>query len=321
MATRQATVRAFAKLNLSLLVLGKRADGYHELRTIFQSISLADRIQISWTPGARWTVEAEPEIDNNLAVRAAELLRDEAGMRGRLHIAIQKAIPMGGGLGGGSSNAAALLLALPVLAGAAIPENILAGLATAIGSDVPYFLHGGTMLAFGRGEEMYPLTTPHQRLGVVVTPGMPISTPEAFRALGRPALSGLTFTELSNRISNLRVMVHALNVSPNSDWRGYSENDFEAVVFERHPQLAAIRERLTAAGAAPARMSGSGSTLFGVFESEAARRRGLQALTGEKARSVRLVTSDEYRSAWLRALGEHKVGNAWPPRSRYAKSK
>jgi len=322
MATRVASVRAFAKLNLSLLVLGKRADGYHELRTVFQSISLSDRIQLDWTPGARWAVEATPEIDNNLAVRAAELLRDETGIRGRLKIHIEKHIPMGGGLGGGSSNAAAILLALPTLAGINLPIARLTGLATGIGSDVPFFLDGGTALALGRGEELYPLPTPKQRLAVVVTPGISVSTPEAFRALKRGPLDALTFTELSNRIKNLRGMMSALGVSLVSgspDWREFSENDFETAVFERHPQLGEIRERLAQAGAMPARMSGSGSTLFGVFSSQKARQRALKTLDG--ARAVKFVSMREYRVAWLRALGEHKVGNAWPPHSRYAKSK
>ena len=168
---------------------------------------------------------------------------------------------------------------------------------------------------------MYPIATPRERSAVVVTPGVSVSTPEAFGVLKRGPVDSLTFTELSNKISNLRVMIGALNVSSGPDWRGFSENDFETVVFERHPQLGVIREKLEKAGAAPARMSGSGSTLFGVFESKAAQRLALKALKGERARAVNLVSSREYRSAWARALGEHKVGTEWPPRSRYGSSK
>ncbi len=168
---------------------------------------------------------------------------------------------------------------------------------------------------------MYPIATPRERCAVVVTPGVSVSTPEAFGVLKRGPVDSLTFTELSNKISNLRVMIGALNVSPGPDWRGFSENDFETVVFERHPQLGVIRQQLENAGAAPARMSGSGSTLFGVFESKVAQRQALKALKGKGARAVNLVSSREYRGAWNRALGEHKVGTEWPPRSRYGSSK
>jgi 4-diphosphocytidyl-2-C-methyl-D-erythritol kinase len=323
--TRKATVRAFAKLNLSLLVLGKRADGYHELRTVFQTISLADRIHLEWTPGALWSVDATPEINNNLAVNAAEVLRAETTrLRGHLKIHIEKVIPMGGGLGGGSSNAAAILLALPTLAGLRVPVPTLMGLATSIGSDVPFFLEGGTALGLGRGEELYPVPTPKQRLAVVVTPGISVATPDAFRALNRGPLGALTFTELSNRISNLRGMLSALSVSSGedaADWRQYAENDFESVVFERHPKLGALRRQLERRGAQPARMSGSGSTIFGVFSGKSEQLAVAGAMAPNGARTARLVSRNEYRGAWGRALAEHKVGNAWPPHSRYASSK
>jgi 4-diphosphocytidyl-2-C-methyl-D-erythritol kinase len=323
MTTRTATVPAFAKLNLSLLVLGKRPDGYHELRTVFQTISLADKITFGWTPGPRWQVEATPEIDNNLCLRAADLLRQYTGLRGRLTVDIRKNLPMGGGLGGGSSNAAATLLALPALAGITLPSGVLHDMATQIGSDVPFFLDGGTSLALGRGEELYPLPTPREKWAVVVTPGISVSTPAAFRTLNRGPLSALTFIELSNKIKDLRAIVSALSVSPESKrtaWRALASNDFEDAVFRQHPQLGGIRQRLSECGAVPARMSGSGSTLYGVFANESLRKRALKILTPDGGRAVRFLSAPEYRTAWFRALGEHKVGNTWPPHSRYAKS-
>jgi 4-diphosphocytidyl-2-C-methyl-D-erythritol kinase len=319
---RSAIVPAFAKLNLSLLVLGKREDGYHELRSVFQSISLADRIHFTWTPGARWGIEATPEIPNNLVVRAAEALRAETGLRGRLKVHIEKRIPMGGGLGGGSSNAAALLLALPALAGIDLPDEVRASLALAIGSDVPYFLEGGTQMAFGRGEELYDLPPVPEAYALVALPGVSVSTPEAFRDLGRSTLAGLTFIEMSNRLKRFRALVGELCApAAGSDWRGYSENDFEPVVFRRIPLLSEWRERLSASGAKPARMSGSGSALYGIYRSEAAWKRAARRFRGEPVEAVRLLTRKQYRSAWLRALGEHKVGTQWPPRSPYGNPK
>jgi 4-diphosphocytidyl-2-C-methyl-D-erythritol kinase len=134
----------------------------------------------------------------------------------------------------------------------------------------------------------------------------------------------LTFTELSNRISNLRGMLTALSVSSGedaADWREYAENDFEQAVFERHSKLGALRRQLERRGARPARMSGSGSTLYGVFSRKSEQLAVAGAMGPDGARAARLVGRNEYRKAWLRALAEHKVGNAWPPHSRYASSK
>ena len=156
---RIATVRSFAKINLDLRVLYKRPDDYHELRTIFQTISLADAIHIGYTPArhTRLAIEGNVDIPDNLIVRAAQAVLDAGRVRGEVKFRLEKKIPMGAGLGGGSSNAAAVLLALPVLAGARIPLARLVELGTALGSDVPFFLYGGTALGIGRGTELYPL--------------------------------------------------------------------------------------------------------------------------------------------------------------------
>ena len=142
---RRARVRALAKINLDLRVLGKRPDGYHELRTIFQTISLADTIEIAFTPARRTAVElaCDLAIPDNLVARAAHLALDAMGATGRVEMRLTKRIPMGAGLGGGSSDAAAVLLALPVLAGRTLPIARLCDLAQQLGSDVPFFLLGG----------------------------------------------------------------------------------------------------------------------------------------------------------------------------------
>ncbi len=174
---------ANAKINLGLRVLGKRPDGYHELRTIFQTISLADRLTISFTPAeaVSVTVAGMDEVPDNLAARAAYALFGEMGIGGAVHIAIEKRIPMGAGLGGGSSDAAAVLLALPVLAGRVVPLAKLLELAAPLGSDVPFFLLGGTALGLGRGEELYPIEDFPALPGVLLKPGIHVSTPDAYQ--------------------------------------------------------------------------------------------------------------------------------------------
>jgi 4-diphosphocytidyl-2-C-methyl-D-erythritol kinase len=156
---RRARLRALAKINLDLRVLGKRPDGFHELRTIFQTISLADTIDIAFTPGRKTSIEVEDNlgIPDNLAARAARLALDAMRITGRVEMRIAKRIPMGAGLGGGSADAAAVLLALPVLAGRKVKLPELCGLAEQLGSDVPFFLLGGRAVGIGRGSELFPL--------------------------------------------------------------------------------------------------------------------------------------------------------------------
>src|SRR5258708_40318718 len=157
MTTRRATLRSLAKINLDLRGRHKRADGYHELRSVFQPISLADTIEVEYQPARRTelTLEDALAIPDTLILRAARAVLDESRHAARVRFRLTKRIPMGGGLGGGSSNAAAVLLALPVLTGSAIPFDRLREIAVALGSDVPFFLTGGTAVGLGRGAELY----------------------------------------------------------------------------------------------------------------------------------------------------------------------
>ncbi len=150
---RKARVKAFAKVNLTLEILGRRPDGFHDLRTVFQTISLHDAIDVEFTPGRRSDVDLDSnlQIANNLIVRAARAVLDETNAKGRVGFVLRKRIPMGGGLGGGSADAAAVLLALPVLTGRPIDWVRLVEIGSTLGSDVPFFLLGGTALGLGRG--------------------------------------------------------------------------------------------------------------------------------------------------------------------------
>jgi 4-diphosphocytidyl-2-C-methyl-D-erythritol kinase len=314
--TRSARVPSFAKLNLSLRVLDRRPDGYHELRTIFQTISLHDDIHISFTPGRKTeiAVECEPHIPDNLVERAACLVAEAAPLGGALRLRLEKRIPLGGGLGGGSSNAAAVLLALPVLAGLRIPFGNLLEMASRLGSDVPFFLLGGAALGLGRGEELYPLPDVRRQAALVVTPPIHVSTPEAYQALGR----SLTSPVGSRRIDVFRSLSWELSAGVSvPDFAAKAENDFEPVVFARHPELLRLARRLRRNGANPAMLSGSGASLFGLFDNLEACRLAASQFTGARVFPVSFVGRKRYRAAWWRALGSHVANRDWPPTSRY----
>ena len=189
--TRIARVKSLAKINLDLRVLAKRPDGFHDLRTVFQTISLADTIDIQFAPSRKTEITIlDNQIPDNLIQRAAEAALDAMKIHGRVQFILKKNIPMGGGLGGGSGNAASVLLALPVLAGRAIPFEKLVEIGGRLGSDVPFFLSGGTAMALDRGTETYSLPDVAEEPVLLVSPAVHVATGPAYSALGR----SLTFT-------------------------------------------------------------------------------------------------------------------------------
>ena len=307
---RSAKISALAKLNLGLKVLYKRTDNFHELRTVFQTISLADTIHVSFTPGRKTSIELQSELNipANLIVRAAQLVMDASGARGAVEFRLDKQIPMGGGLGGGSTDAAAVLLALPVLTGRNLPLETLTELGAQLGSDVPFFLLGGTALGIGRGTELYPLPEMAALDALVVAPHVHVSTPDAYRALNRKLTQDLPF----QYISSFQSRVWSLGEQ-------YCENDFEAVVFEQYPHLKSIQRKLRKLGAKPAMLTGSGAALFGVFKASRDVRAALPAFARERAYQVRFVGRNRYRSMWRRQLKDHVQGEEWPPQSRYVR--
>ncbi|MEZ5400514.1 MAG: 4-(cytidine 5'-diphospho)-2-C-methyl-D-erythritol kinase [Bryobacteraceae bacterium] len=314
---------AFAKVNLSLLVLHKRGDGYHEIRTVMQTVSLADRIEIEWTPDAPSGVNVAATVPiegKNLAASAAENVLRELRLRGSVTVRIDKRIPMGAGLGGGSSDAAAVLLALPVLCRRAIAADRLAAMAAELGSDVPFFLTGGTALATGRGTEVYPLPEAHHGEALLVKPAAGVATAGAYAALNRP-VTELTSPEADSKIGRFQSLVRMLDCPETGEsWKSFSENDFEAAVLPRQPELAEMVKRLGEARADLVRMTGSGSALFALFRSrigrERAGRRIKASFPGALTEPVRFVTRKEYRAAWRKALGGRMEVGAWPPRGR-----
>jgi 4-diphosphocytidyl-2-C-methyl-D-erythritol kinase len=317
-----ARIKSLAKINLDLRVLAKRPDGFHDLRTVFQTVSLGDEIGIEFERARRRDVAIEDAlaIPDNLILRAAHAVLDEMKIAARVRFRLKKNIPMGGGLGGGSSNAAAVLLALPVLAGKIVPMERLIEMANEFGSDVAFFLYGGTQLGFGRGGELYPQADLHPKPIVLVTPDVHVSTGPAYQALGR----GLTFTALSSSINNFQAFVRALDGTRDAvAASALSGNDFETVVFRQHPQIRKIAARLRTLSPA-VRMSGSGSTVFALFESVAAREVAVKdpVFKGCRVEEAELVSRQGYVKLWRRQLKEHLVpskDDLWPPRSRYAR--
>jgi 4-diphosphocytidyl-2-C-methyl-D-erythritol kinase len=311
MSPRSARVRAFAKINLDLRVLGKRPDGFHELRTIFQTISLADTIEIAFTPARRTAIELEDTlaIPDNLIVRAARVALDAMRATGEVRMRLTKRIPMGAGLGGGSSDAAAILLALPALAGRRIPLDRLIELAAELGSDVPFFLLGGAAAGIGRGTELFPLPEPRPAQGVLLTPGIHVNTAQAYRDLS-PSLT----TDLQrNKIYSFQ------SLTWDRGSVGGARNDFEGVVFQQHPALAILKKRLVRAGAAIALMTGSGSAVFGLFPDRRAADRAIESFGGTRSFRISLVSRARYRSSWRSFLAKHIEAGLWPPQSRYSR--
>lgn len=295
-------VPSFAKINLGLEVLAVRQDAYHELRTLFQTIDLHDDVVLRLR---RKGVEVRcdhpdvPTDGSNLALRAALELVRFAKVSSGVEITITKRIPVAGGLGGGSSNAAAALLGLDHLWGLGLGRAGLHPLARRLGADVPFFLLGGTALGLGRGDEVYPLRRQVRAHVVVVDPGRPISTAAVFRRLD----ASLTPRENSHTIFCF--------VSRDLEGDGaYSvlSNDLEQAALEEAPDLAQkagrIRGLLVREGARLAALSGSGSSLFGLFDDPQGARRAHAALVAQGFRAFRgrTLTLDQYRKAWSQSL-------------------
>jgi len=300
---RRLAVRSFAKINLGLEVLGLREDGYHELRTLFQSIDLHDDIVLKARPRGV-VVQCDhplvPEGDGNLAARAALALARYARVQAGADIRITKRIPVAAGLGGGSSNAAAVLLALDRLWGLGLGADGLQRLARRLGADVPFFLMGGTALGLGRGDEVYPLRTQVRAHVVVADPGRPASTAAVYRRLDEsltPRENSYTIFRFVSRDLEGKAGFPALS------------NDLEETALVEVPGLRAavgrIRAILLRERCLLASLSGSGSSFFGLYDDPRRARRAEAALAAEgfTAFRCRTIPLDEYRRLWSRALG------------------
>jgi 4-diphosphocytidyl-2-C-methyl-D-erythritol kinase len=305
------TVRSFAKINLGLCIGPLRPDGFHELRTVYQTIALHDVIRISVKRGDGIEIvsndERVPRDASNTCWKIVERAMRALKARGRVVIEIEKRLPVQGGLGGASGNAVAALIALEKALKKRLTGQERLRIAADVGSDIPLFLVGGTVLGVGRGEEVYPLPDLPAMPCVIATPGIGISTPKAFAdwdkivelrstgQVGTPAprraapaqADELTASHPSDRINSFSRMIsawlsgHSSGV-PVKQGRGRAEtllldlvrtgieNDFEQVVFPQYPELREVKSVLEQAGAIYASLSGSGSALYGLFRTKAA---------------------------------------------------
>lgn len=256
------TVRSFAKINWMLRVLERRADGFHSLETIFQTISLHDLITFTRSERLELTCddEAVPADETNLAWRAAAMMMSEFGVE-PVRIDLRKAIPAGGGLGGGSSNAAMTLLALDRMFGANAGPARLMEMAAELGSDVPFFLIGGSVWGSGRGERLDVLPTPPPISLLLLLPDEGIPTAEAYSLLGAARQAGELRIPRPFGKSRAEWILREGVIDHGADL----VNDFEGVIFRTHPRLRELKEALFDAGADFALMSGSGSGIFGAF--------------------------------------------------------
>jgi 4-diphosphocytidyl-2-C-methyl-D-erythritol kinase len=291
---REVRIHAFGKINLRLDILGKRPDGYHELRTVFQSVSLHDelRLRASRRPGISLSIQgnallSQEPFQKNLVYRAVEALRQELKIRSGVEIELKKTIPAGRGLGGGSSDAAAALLGYQRLTGRKLASPRLLEIASSLGADVPFFLFGGRALGVGRGNEIYPLPDIPKLPVLIVSPReIHVPTQDAYRWVKARPLT-LTKGARDPKLWEFCALCWSAQES------GLS-NDFEPPVFRRHPRLAQIKRALLQKGAAEASLAGSGSAVFGVFPSPTMARRAAVGFPDDQTFVCEILSRDRY---------------------------
>ncbi|MEI4623484.1 4-(cytidine 5'-diphospho)-2-C-methyl-D-erythritol kinase [Bacillus pfraonensis] len=282
-------VKAPAKINLSLDVLGKRQDGYHEVKMIMTTIDLADRLELTELSEDRIEIVSHnryvPDDQRNLAYQAAKLLKERFGVKKGVSISIEKTIPVAAGLAGGSSDAAATLRGLNRLWNLGLKIDELAELGAEIGSDVSFCVYGGTAIAKGRGEKIEHIKTPPSCWVILAKPHIGVSTADVY---GNLQLNRVTHPDVEQ-------MVESIN---SGDYKGICSavgNVLEDVTFKMHPEVARIKAQMKRFGADAVLMSGSGPTVFGLVHHDSRMHRIYNGLKGfcEQVYAVRLLGERE----------------------------
>jgi len=260
---KACTVRAPAKINLHLEVLGRRPDGFHELWTLFQSVGLWDELRAEGAPEGELDLIVRPagvvtSGDQNLVVKAARALWEHGGIRNGARLTLTKKIPVGGGLGGGSADAAAALVALDWLWDLDFDASNLSRLAAHLGSDVPFFLHGGFALGVGRGEEVRPLPDLVQGSALIVAPSVSVSTAEVYARVDL----GTSWHDPDPKVYSL--VAGSTSAVP---WRAL-RNELQPIVTAGWPEVGAVLEKLDDCAASLTAVTGSGSAVFALFAEE-----------------------------------------------------
>jgi 4-diphosphocytidyl-2-C-methyl-D-erythritol kinase len=280
--TNRITVTAPAKINFRLDVLKKRSDGYHELRMIMQRIDLCDEIDIAVSTGSgiRLSCEGSPYIpsdSSNIVWRAADAILKESRLDAAVSIYLRKRIPVAAGLGGGSSDAASVLIGLNSLLGARLPDEQLRRIALTLGADVPFFISGEPAFAEGVGEILTPLAAIPKLWLLLINPGIHIPTPWAYKNLD------LTTEKVAAKLPFLYKSA--------ADVCAILANDLEPVAMHRHPVINDVKEMLVAKGALGSLMSGSGSSVFGIFEDESAAKRAFANIAVDSGWFMKVVST------------------------------
>jgi len=256
-------IKAPAKVNLYLRIIGKRTDGYHNIETIFQSVSLFDELYLEEINSPVIKIECNhpqvPPGEGNIVYRAVILLREYTGISRGIKIRLDKKIPVGGGLGGAATDAAATLEGLNKLWQLNLPRENLFHIARKMGADVPFFLLRGTVLGEGRGDELKVLPDLPPVWLVIINPGFPTSTAQIYQQVG---------VGLTNSSNDIKIMLNAIESGNIKLLSRYLRNDLEAVVFPQFPILRQLKEKLIQLGALGALMAGSGSSIFGMVAEE-----------------------------------------------------
>lgn len=289
------TLPAFAKINWFLRVLGRRGDGFHELCTLLQTVSLCDKLTFTENDKLIFTCDEKsvPNDEENLVWRAAKAIQTGFGIDKGARIHLEKKIPAPGGLGGGSADAAVALIGLTRLWKIAINFTELCRIGAELGSDVPFFFYGGTALGTGRGTDIFPAAEINEKYMLIVTPPADVPTKTAFARLNAPRLTNETPESILKICRNEAEKLNSRH--------SVLENDFEPSVFQIEPEIKRVREKLLELGAVRARMSGSGASVFAVFDKEETRQATLKALQEEEYNwrkfAVATVSREEYRAA------------------------
>lgn len=287
------TLPSFAKINLFLRILGKRADGFHEICTVFQTVSLHDNLTFSKHSEIVLTCQDKtiPTDERNLIVKAALELKRKFNIESGAKIHLEKNIPAPGGLGGGSSNAATALFGLIKLWEIEIDAAELLKIGEKLGSDVPFFFGGGTALGIGRGTEIFPLDDFTEENILIVTPNVNVSTAEAFARLNAPRLTNKTPKSI---LQICRDAAQTLDLR-----QSLLVNDFEKTVFKIEPEIGRVKQKLLELKAKRALLSGSGASVFAVFDDKMQLQKACSALKPEqdwRKFIVRTISRREYRT-------------------------
>jgi len=276
-------INSYSKINLTLNILSRREDGYHEIETIMQSINLTDQVIITKEKEGIKIKCNHPEVPinaNSLAYRTAEKIINRYGIKKGVKIEIEKKIPLASGLAGGSANSATILIGINKLFSLNLSNEDLRGIGEELGMDIPFFIQNGTALAYQRGEKLIPLSTINPSLWVIIlNPGFNISTHWAYNNLDLDSIKG--------EKSNTKAMLKALKERKSQEIAKNLFNSFESLIIKKYPEVGRIKNRLIEEGVLGALMSGSGPTVFGITQNK------------EEALKIYEKLRPEYKLIWV----------------------